>query len=552
MNIQEKINGIWGKAKDFFKNMKKTVRTALIGGAAALALLVAGIVIFNLTRPYAVLFTGLNQEDMASVVTYLGTAGIADYRIEDNETILVPAAQESAIRAGILMSGSYPASGFGYGTYLDNTGTLSSESDRLRLDRYELQDRLGSTIELLKGVKFAAVNIAEEEDDRWILDTSDLKQASASVTVTMQDGYSMSSEMAAAIRTLMANAVQGLSIDNVSVIDAATLKSWSGTAELNASDATELMLTLQTQVSETIRNKLLDALGPLYGPENLAISVSCTVDVSKTYEESITYSFPEESAWNSLGGHGLIGEYVWNNNLLRTGGEGAGGVVGTSTNADLNEYVINEALEDSNNQELGSSGNIIYDNDKKTVQKENAGGVVTDIMVSIGINSLAIEATNIGDDLVDYVARAAGVATGVEEDKVAIVVRPFYEDPSAQPVEPTEPEELVPDWMVYALIMGVILFLVLLVCILVLRRRAKIHKLELRERAQEEAAAQATAQLAALGEQMAAEGGGAQIMDIHSEKSMELRQDVREFVEANPEIAAQMLKSWLRGDEEHG
>ncbi len=552
MNIQEKIKGIWGKTKDFFKNMKKSVRMALIGGAVALVLLVAGIVIFNFTRPYAVLFTELNQEDMASVVTYLGTAGITDYKIEGNETILVPAAQESTIRAGILMSGSYPASGFGYGTYLNNTGTLSSESDRLRLDRYELQDRLGATIELLRGVKFAAVNIAEEEDNRWLLDTSDLKQASASVTVTMQEGSSMTSEMAATIRTLMANAVQGLSIDNVSVIDATTLKSWSGTAELNAGDATQLMLSLQTQVSETIRNKLLDALGPLYGPENLAISVSCAVDVSKTYEESITYSFPEESAWNSLGGHGLIGEYVWNNNLLRTGGEGAGGVVGTSTNADLNEYVINEALQDPNNQELGSSGTIKYDNDKKTVQKENAGGVVTDIMVSIGINSLAIEATNIGEDLVDYVARAAGVATGVEEDKVAIVLRPFHDDPSLQPPQPTEPEELVPGWMVYALIMGVILFLVLLVCILVLRRRAKLHKLELRERAQEEAAAQAAAQLAALGEQMAAEGEGAQIMDIHSEKSMELRQNVREFVESNPEIAAQMLKSWLRGDEEHG
>jgi len=45
---------------------------------------------------------------------------------------------------------------------------------------------------------------------------------------------------------------------------------------------------------------------------------------------------------------------------------------------------------------------------------------------------------------------------------------------------------------------------------------------------------------------------GAQIMDIQADRTMELRQDVRKFVEENPEIAAQMVKSWLRGGDENG
>ena len=32
---------------------------------------------------------------------------------------------------------------------------------------------------------------------------------------------------------------------------------------------------------------------------------------------------------------------------------------------------------------------------------------------------------------------------------------------------------------------------------------------------------------------------------------MLLRQDIRKFAESNPEIAAQMLKNWLRGGEEN-
>ena len=45
---------------------------------------------------------------------------------------------------------------------------------------------------------------------------------------------------------------------------------------------------------------------------------------------------------------------------------------------------------------------------------------------------------------------------------------------------------------------------------------------------------------------------GADVMSLQTEKSMELRQDIRQFVEENPEVAAQLLKVWLRGGEDHG
>ena len=36
------------------------------------------------------------------------------------------------------------------------------------------------------------------------------------------------------------------------------------------------------------------------------------------------------------------------------------------------------------------------------------------------------------------------------------------------------------------------------------------------------------------------------ILEMQTEKSMELRKDVRQFAQDNPEIAAQMVKNWLR------
>ena len=43
-----------------------------------------------------------------------------------------------------------------------------------------------------------------------------------------------------------------------------------------------------------------------------------------------------------------------------------------------------------------------------------------------------------------------------------------------------------------------------------------------------------------------------EILNMKNERSRTLRENVREFAEANPEIAAHMIKDWLHGGEESG
>ena len=96
---------------------------------------------------------------------------------------------------------------------------------------------------------------------------------------------------------------------------------------------------------------------------------------------------------------------------------------------------------------------------------------------------------------------------------------------------------------------GLGLFLILLIIFLLLRRRARKRRkaaLEAQEAEQAEALAAAAAAV-----QVAAPEG-ADIMTMQTEKSMELRKEVRKFAEENPEIAAQMVKSWLKEGDEMG
>ena len=45
---------------------------------------------------------------------------------------------------------------------------------------------------------------------------------------------------------------------------------------------------------------------------------------------------------------------------------------------------------------------------------------------------------------------------------------------------------------------------------------------------------------------------GKDILTVQNERSRELRENIRDFAETNPEISAQMLRTWLNGGKEDG
>ena len=100
--------------------------------------------------------------------------------------------------------------------------------------------------------------------------------------------------------------------------------------------------------------------------------------------------------------------------------------------------------------------------------------------------------------------------------------------------------------MLLAASAGLLLFLLLLVIILLIRRR---RRKKVDERKKQE-----------LDDMLVAAGfvpdvaapAGADVMSLQTEKSMELRKDIRQFANDNPEIAAQMVRGWLRGGEMNG
>ena len=543
--MREKVKSYLDKAKEVLKKVSKKVYIAV---AVLLAAAVMLVVWLN-TRPYAVLFTDLNSSEMSSILSYLEESGVTEYQVQDNDTILVPENLESALRAKLLMA-EYPQSGFSY-TYSTSTGALSTESERNRATLYDLQDRMGATIRCFDNVRDAVVTINTGEDASYVLDSNKMVSASASVFVTMREGSKLTNEQVEAIRRLVAHSVKGLEIGSVTVEDASG-NTYNSTEAHMDSDASALKLQLEEDYENKIRTQVLQALVPFFGEGNVRVGVSCTVDINQTVLESTEYHLPEWADDGSTYGRGIVGSRVFNYIYERNGEETTGGVVGTSTNADLPEYVEDLPELNGNENLVDISGQTDYQTSSTNKQIIQTAGYLTDCSISVSINSKTADNLSTAE-IIQHVARASGISGSYDEesgreyleDKISVICAPFYDGSEGiLPAGPTLPVDM---WVIYAAAAGLLLFL--LVLLLILRRRKKKKKTKQAEQQNRDIEAFLAAAANARADQIQ---DGADVMSLQSEKSIELRKDIRKFAEDNPEIAAQMLRGWLRGDDDNG
>lgn len=534
MNIKEFME----KVKGFFQKMNKKTRFFLYSALVVAIISAIAAALFIQLKPYAVLFTGLSSDEASAIVAYLEENGIHNYRLEGGDTIKVPSNQEAKLKASLLMEG-YPKSGFAYETYRASVGTMSTESDRNIAYLQDLQDRMAAVIRCFDGVKDAVVTIVQEDDRRYILDSSNVTKASASVMVTMAGG-TLSDQQADAILKLVARSVKGLEIENIAISDSLGNVYSPGGAAGTAGDASILKLQLEEKVNRSIRTQIMQVLTPLFGERNISVAVNSTVDVRHSVGESTKYTEPDWAADGSTGGKGIIGKRIYDQEVVRDGDEAAGGVAGTEANSDINNYVQNGVTVNGDETYVRNKGEDQYNVDTEKEQVERWAGTVSDVMVSVTINS-EVAAGADQATLLGHIGRAAGINPDLQAGKISLYFGPFYEEPTPG-ILPDASNLPVPLWMIYAAIGGLVLLLVLLLVFVILKSKKK-KKLALEYNALLEESFNPVTM-------MQNEPAGVDIMNIKTEKSMELRKIIRQFAEDNPEIAAYMLRTLLRGGEE--
>ena len=539
--METKLKGYWEKTKTLLGKVSKKI---WILTAVALALVIAVVVLLNSNREYAVLVTGVSSEEASSIMSYLESLGATDYRWENNDTILVPAGQEVALKAKLVMEG-YPRNGFAYSTYYDHVSALSTEAERNAAYLQDLQDRMGAVIRCFDGVKDAGVTIAQGTDRTYVLDSSNRVEASASVIITMRDGELLTDQQATAIRHLLAHAVQGLQIGAVKIADTRGNMYSTDAGLESSSDSSALKLLLEEKYNNLIRSNVMLVLVPLFGEDNVKVGVNCTVDVNKTIEDNTDVYLPEYAQDGSTNGEGIIGSKIYDDYVLRGDDETPGGVVGANSNSDLSTYIEDNLNPDGTERQIGTSGQVDYDNPRSEKHIERTAGYLSDCMVAVTVNSTVAAGGVDVDQLQSLVARAAGISDDAAENRISIYSGPFQNGQSGNG-ESTNPDGTLPMWVIYAAAGGLLFFLLALLLILVIRKKRKKKKMVLEDDQQ------AVNEILSLVQMPEAEPAGADVMSLKSEKSMELRRDIRKFADENPEVAAKMVRILLKGEENDG
>lgn len=553
------------RLKEHWQNLSDKSRKmlmAIAGGTAAIAIIAVLVLKLGTNTDYSTLFTGLNQEEAQEVVALLQEEGV-DYRFNDKDgAIRVPAVKADQTRAELLSKG-YPKSGFTYDMYRNNAGLMTTESDKKQYTLYDLQDRLGAQIRLFEGVQDAKVTIAEAAEQEYALQDNTNTDASASVVVTMEAGQSLNDSKAAAIKNLIARSVRGLNFTNVAVFDADTMMEVGGSAAGedafgSAKDLTALTSLIENNISVNVRR----VLEKLYGPGNVAVSVKGTLNMERLIQENTQYSTPEKI--NEQDKTGLLNREDTVNENSAASDQGAGGVAGADANADTPRYTNQDntqAIADSYSNS-SATREWLYNSVKE--QRQVDPGVLENATVGIVINT-DDTTTVTNNQLINLVADSAGIPRDLANQSITIVRAPSQEAVPVitPPEQPQTKEDGLPLPIVIAMIAGGILILLLLLLLLMEKRRRRrkadeyvdapnMYAVEEEARAPETEAPPVNVLNTEAGLQMQAENAemerNEEILNLRMQHSLKLKQNIGEFVDQNPQIAAKLVQSWLRGE----
>lgn len=275
---QKQLELLWQNLRDL--GARRLIALGLIGLTVVVTI---GIGVYYLGQPEREpLYANLTREDVNRIGGALKDAGIPFDVNADGTTVMVAHADTAKARMLLAVKGLPQSANTGYELFNDvrsfGLTSFMQEVTRVRA----LEGELARTIQTMKGIKAARVHIVLPDRAAF---RRDQQQASASVVIRTENAEDAST--AQAIRRLVASAVPGLKLDDVTVLntEGAVLSS----SEDGANASTGRKVALQQQVNREIEEKIRRTLTPYLGLGNFEVSVSSRLDTDRVTTQETTF-----------------------------------------------------------------------------------------------------------------------------------------------------------------------------------------------------------------------------------------------------------------------
>jgi flagellar M-ring protein FliF len=501
-----------------------TPRGWLIAGAGAVAaILFVYLFVHTVSQPsYTTLVSGVNPSQTDKMTSTLSAQGIT-YQLQSNGTaIAVQANQASKARVALaganLLGNAQP----GFSLFEKQNLGESNFQQQVTYQR-ALQGQLEETIDSVQGVSGAQVELVLPSSQNQIFGEN---QNASSAAVLLSGTSSLSPNSVRGIAQLVSSSVSGLQLSKVTITGASGELLWPAAAGGAGGSGSEVQ-EAQQRYDQSMAASLDAMLAQTLGPGKAQVLVYANMNVDKTTKEALEYAKAGTPVQQSKSIETLSGT-----------GTGAGGVTGT---ANLTNTATSASGGKSNFKHETTSSTLGV---SKTVTHSTiAPGTVESQHVSVLLDK-SVPAASL-PAIREAITNAAGIQTK-RGDTISIGQVAFAKPASAAAASPIGDAK-------YALIgLGAILFLFFTTRSLRKRESETIEEpvwlreLEAPVRLSElerESAVRPTAVMAAAPASNGGSGSGGDGGGELGEQN--IRQQVEQLAENDPDRVAQQLRTWM-------
>lgn len=287
------FGGLIVQFREFFKNLGPTKRLSVIS-VTAIALIALVTMIFMASgKDYVPLFTNIPSDQVTTIIGKLNEKNVPFQLRDDGKTITVPSELLHSTQMTLMSEiGSSRMGNIGLELFDKQDFGVNSYAQKINYQR-ALQGELMRAINTLTAVQESKVILALPNKKTFLEEGG---QPSASVVVKLYQGKELTQDQVRGIRYLVANAVEGMDADRVTVLDdrGKVLTRQSDGATAGTSD----LMDLKAKVEGNLEGRIEQILSKVVGNAKVVAKVDATLNpqVISSVEESVD---PDKTAIRS-------------------------------------------------------------------------------------------------------------------------------------------------------------------------------------------------------------------------------------------------------------
>ncbi|MGB4019946.1 MAG: flagellar basal-body MS-ring/collar protein FliF [Syntrophomonadaceae bacterium] len=538
-NLVTSLKQLWTNIKEFWS--KLTLNQKVIGsGVVLLVTIMILVMVLNMapSKPMEVLYTDLTPKDAAAIIEKLDEERIT-YQLEnEGTTILVPS--ESKYNTRLKLAAENLPQGHAGLELFRETSFGETQMDKKVKYQEALQGELARTIQSLDKVRAANVILAMPEDTLF----SDNEQpAKASVVIRTQDSQVLTSREVQGILNLVANSVEGLTTENVVIVDQyGNMVSDNMLLDnQNITSQVQAQMLMKRSFEKEKEKAIQTMLDKTLGQDNSVVRVHADLIFDNREQRDERYFHDEDGPF--IRSQSITEEASTQTTVNPVG------IPGTDTN--IPQYLeVDPNAQGESTYERETSDTNYEINRTETVTQFAKGDVnYNNLTVSVLVNRSSPQQETLGDTeevRIEKIRSIVASATGLKpnnndgvslEDQISVALIDFYTEPQPEPAAQSVISQLMQSPLAPVLI-ALLALLLLALIILLLRKRSATAEIEELD-SQFETVAEEELRLEDLIDKK---------MTPEERERQRVRQEVDKLIEENPEDAAQVLRAWLSED----